>query len=193
MWDKLGPILGLAIGCYFIFFRKSAGNLMIRKQLEERTTPKAKEYQHQLKEMQLEGILHKIVEIAVMTVGVGFVLLSIPELFFPQARKYFTYLLVFFMLSLFAAVAAALVEFTLISRFLFRNVRKYTRERYGDWYQSVQNSSGSDKLNAVKSGPTDDPILHTLRKRATIYTVVCFVALFIIFLLVFYTIYRVTS
>lgn len=193
MWSKPGAIIGLVIGCCMIIFRKRYTGLIIRKQLEERATPKTRKYRRQLKEMQFEGILHKVTEIMAIVVGVGFILLSIPE-FFPQTEKYVRYFIGFFMLSFFAAGAAAFVEFTFISNFLLRNVRKYTRERYGDWYQSVQNSSGSDKLNALRNGePEEDPALHVLRKKAAIYTVVCFVTLFVIFLLAFYTIFRVTS
>jgi hypothetical protein len=192
MWDKLGAILELAVGCYLIFFCKRASALIIRKQLEERTTMKTKELRQQLKEMQLEGILHKILEVMAIVIGVGFVLLSISG-FFPQAKKYVAYLLGLFALSFFAAGAAALVEFLLLFRFLWRKVRKYNFDHRPPWHRSVQNSSGSDKLNITKSGPTDDPILRALEKKAIIYSIVCFIPLFAFFLFAFYIIYRVTS
>jgi len=192
MWDKLSAILELLIGCYLIFFRKKAASIIIRKQLEERTTLKTKEYQLQLKEMRLERILHKILEIMAIVIGMGFVLLSI-SVFFPQAKTYVAYSLGLFALSFFAAGASILVEFLLLFRFLWRKVRKYNVDHYPDWYRSVQNSSGSDRLSIVKNGPTDDPVLRALEKKAIIYSIVCFVPLFAFFLLAFYTIYRVTS
>lgn len=192
MWDKLSAILELAIGIYLIFFRKNFANITIEKQLKERKTPKSLEYQRQLKEMKGEGMLHIGIEVMSIVVGTGFVLLSISD-FFPQTNKYVTYLLGLFALSFFAAGAAALVEFLLLFRFLWRKVRKYTLDRYPDWHCSVKNSSGSDKLNTIRSGPTDDPVLRALEKKAIIYSIVCFIPLFAFFLLAFYTIYRVTS
>jgi hypothetical protein len=193
MWDKLGAIVGLLVGCCLILLRKRYTGLMIRKQLEERTTPKTRKYRQQLKEMKFEGTLHKVLEIAAIAVGVGFVLFSIPE-FFPQTERYVRYFIEFFILSFFAAGAAALVEFKFISHFLLRNVHKYTGERYGDSYRSLEISSESDKMDVLRNGgPKDDPVLHALRKKAAIHTVVCFVALFVVFLLAFYTIVRVTS
>jgi hypothetical protein len=192
MWDKLGAILGLAIGCYFIFFRKSVGNLMIRKQIEERTTPKALEYQQQLKAIKGEGILHKVIEVMLIVVGTGFLLLSISE-FFPQTNKYVRYLIGLFGLSFFSAIAATLVEFLFLFRFLGRKVRKYNLDHYPDWYWSVHKSSGTDKVSAARRGPKDDPVLRALEKKATIYSIVCFIPLFAFFLIAFYTIYRVTS
>ena len=191
-WDKFGAFIGLVIGICLVFFRKSFVNMIIQKQLEERTTPKTMKYRRQLKEVKGEGILHKGVEIMVIVVGTGFILLSISEIF-PQTNKYVTYFIGFFMLSLCAATATTLFEFLLLFRFLTRNVRKYTREHYGDRYLSAQNSSVSDKLNATSKEPTDDPVLRALRKRAAIYIVVCFIPLFAFFMLAFYTIYRVTS
>lgn len=192
MWDKLSAILELAIGIYLIFFRKNFANITIQKQLEEIKTPKALEHQRQLKAMNGEGILHKVLEIMAIVIGVGLVLLSISG-FFPQAKKYVAYVLGLFALSFFAAGAAALVEFLLLFRFLWRKVRKYTLDRYPDWHCSVQNSSGSDKFSAIRSGPTDEPVLRALEKKAIIHSIVCFIPLFAFFLLVFYTIYRVTS
>jgi len=192
MWDKLGAIVGLVIGCCMIIFRKSWADLFIQKQFEEHTTPKKIEYHQQMKEMKLEGILHKGLEIVSIAVGIFLILMSAAE-FFPQAGKYIGYFIAYSLLAFFAACAAGLIELKFIAPFLMRNIHKYTRERYGNWYRSVQNPSKSDKLNAVSDGPTDDPVLHALRKRATIYTIVCFVALFVIFLLAFYTIFRVTS
>ena len=192
MRDKIGAILGLVIGIYLIIDRKSFANTIIRKQLEENTTPKTLEYQRQLKAMNGEGMLHKVIEVMSIVVGTGFLLLSISD-FFPQTNKYVTYLIGLFALSFFAAGAATLVEFLLLFRFLWRKVRKYNLDHYPNWYRSVQNSSGSDKLSSVRSGPTDDPVLRALEKKAIIYSIVCFIPLFAFFLLAFYTIYRVTS
>jgi len=192
MWVKLGAIIWLIVGCYLILFRKSFVRLMLRKQLEERDTPKTRECLRQLKETKLEGMFHRGLEIALVVFGVLSILGSIPELFFPQGRKYFTYILVFFALSLFAGGAAALVEL-LLFRFLWRKVRKYTIERYPDLAESIEGSTGSDKLNAVRSVPRDDPVLRALERRAIIYSIVCFVPLYLIFMFVFYVIYRLTS
>lgn len=193
MWDKLGAIIWLIVGCCLILFRKSFVRLMLRKQLEERDTPKTREYLRQLKETKLEGMLHKGLEIALVVFGVLSILGSIPELFFPQGRKYFVYILGFFALSLFAGGAAALVELLLLFRFLWGKVRKYTIERYPDLSKSIEGSTGSEKLNAIRSVPRDDPVLRALERRAIIYSIVCFVPLYLIFMFVFYVIYRVTS
>lgn len=192
MWGKAGAIIGLFIGVCLIIFRKRVRSLYLKKHFEEHTTSKKIEYQKQMQEMKLEGIFHKGLEVVSVTAGMFIVLMSAAE-FFPQAGKYIGYFIAYSLLAFFAAGAATLVESLLLFRFLWKNVRKYVRERYGNWYRSVETSSGSDKLNAVRSGPTDDPVLHALRKRATIYSVVCFVALFVIFLLAFYTIFRITS
>jgi len=192
MWDKLGATIGLLIGICLIIFRKIFAGFIIQKQLEERATPKRKKYHQQLKEMKIEGILHKGLEVAAILVGVGFVLINIPE-FLPQAKKFVAYLLGFFVLSFLAAGAAVFVELITIFRFLWRNVRKYTRERYPDWSCNVKSSSGSDKLNAVSSGPIDDPVLQALQKKATIYSIISFVVLFAIFLVAFYIIFRLSS
>lgn len=192
MWDKLGSIIGLVIGICLILFRKGFGNIIVRKQLKERTTLKTMKNRWQLKDVKGEGILHKGIEIIVIVVGMGFILLSISELF-PQTNKYITYSIGFFMLSLCAATATILVEFLLLFRFLMRNVHKYTREHYGDRYRSVKNSSVSDKLNATSEETTNDPVLQALEKKAIIYSIVCFIPLFAFFLFAFYTIYRLTS
>jgi hypothetical protein len=192
MWNKLGAILGLTIGCCMIFFRKSYTGPIIRKQLEERTTPKTRKYRRQLKEMQFEGILHKVIEVMSIVVGSVFLLFSISD-FFPQTNKYVTYIIGLFFLSFFSAIAATLVEFLLLFRFLWRKVRKYNLDHYPDWYLSVQKSSGTDKLSAVRKGPKDDPVLRALEKKAIIYSIICFIPLFAFFLIAFYTVYRVTS
>jgi hypothetical protein len=192
MWDKFGALISLLSGVYLIFFRKSFANMIIQKQLEERKTPKALEHQRQLKAIKGEGMLHKGIEVMSIVVGTGFLLLSISEIF-PQTNKYVTYLLGFFALSLCAATASAFVELFLLFRFLWRKVHKYTLDRYPDWHCSVQKSSGTDKLSAIRNGPTNDPVLRALEKKAIIYSIVCFIPLFAFFMLVFYTIYRVTS
>jgi len=192
MWSKAGAIIGLFIGFCLIIFRKRVRSLYLKKHFEEHRTPKKIEYQKQMQEMKLEGIFHKGLEIVSVTAGMFLVLMSAAE-FFPQASKYIVYFIAYSLLAFFAAGAAALVGLTLLFGLLWKNVQKYARERYPDWYRSVKASSGSDKLNAVRSGPTDDPVLHALRKRATIHSVICFIALFVIFLFVFYTIFRVTS
>jgi len=189
MWDKLGTSVGLVIGVCLIIFKKRFADLIIRKQLEERVTPKRMGYHQQLKEMKFEGILHKGLEIAAIVFGAFVVLMSISK-FSPQVDKYIRYFIAYSMLAFFAACVAAFVEFLLLFRFLWRNVHGYARQRYGDWYQSVQ---GSDKLNAVSAGPTDDPVLRALQKKATIHSAVCFVVLFVIFLFAFFTIFRLTS
>lgn len=166
--------------------------MIIQKQLEERKTPKALEYQQQLKAINGGGMLHRGIEVMVIVVGTGFILLSISEIF-PQTNKYVKYLLGLFALSLCAATASAFVELFLLFRFLWRKVRKYNLDHYPDWYYSVQKSSGTDKLSTVRKGPKDDPILRALEKKAIIYSIVCFIPLFAFFMLAFYTIYRVTS
>lgn len=191
-WGKFSAIIGLVIGVYLIFFRKSFANITIRKQLEERKTPKALEYKRQLKAIKGEGILHKVIEGMSIVVGTVFLLLSISEIF-PQTNKYVTYIIGLLYLSFFSAIAAALVEFLLLFRFLWRKVRKYTLDRYPDWHCSVQKSSGTDKLSAIRDGPTRDPVLRALEKKAIIYSIICFIPLFAFFMLTFYTIYRVTS
>ena len=191
-WDKFGSFISLVIGVFLVFFRKKFVNMIIKKQLEERRTPKALEYQQQLKAIKGEGMLHKGIEVMAIVVGMGFILLSISELF-PQTKNYVRYLLGLFALSLCAATASAFVELFLLFRFLWRKVRKYNLDHYPDWYWSIQKSSGTDKLRAVRNGPTDDPVLRKLEKKAIIYSIVCFIPLFAFFLLVFYAIYRVTS
>ena len=191
-WDKFGSFISLVIGVFLVFFRKNFVNMVIKKQLKERKTPKALEYQQQLKAVRGEGILHKILEIMAIVVGTGFLLFSISEIF-PQTNKYVTYIIGLFALSFFAAAAAVLVEFFLLFRFLWRKVRKYTLDRYPDWHWSIQKSSGTDKLKAINNGPTNDPVLRALEKKAIIYSIVCFIPLFAFFMLAFYTIYRVTS
>lgn len=193
MWDKLGLIIWLVIGCSLIIFRKRVPALFIRKQFEERPTPKKTEYLRQLKEMKFEGVFQKVFEIVALAFGVFIVLGIIPELIFPQADKYIRYFIAYSMLSFFAACAAGLVELKFIAPFLTRDIRKHTQERYGNGYQSIQNGSGSDKLDTTKSEPTDDPVLRTLRRKAFIYLVVSFVVLFAIFVSAFYTIFIITS
>ncbi|KPL23607.1 MAG: hypothetical protein AMJ75_05775 [Phycisphaerae bacterium SM1_79] len=191
-WDKFGAIIGLVIGVYLILFRKNFANMIIQKQLEGRKTPKTLEYQQQLKAINGEGMLHKGIEIMAIVVGTGFLLLSISEIF-PQTNKYVKYLLGLFALSLCAATASAFVELFLLFRFLWRKVRKYTLDHYPDWHCSVQKSYGTDKLSAIRNGPTDDPVLRVLEKKAIIYSIVCFIPLFAFFMLAFYIIYKVTS
>jgi hypothetical protein len=192
MLEKPGAIIGLLIGACLIVFRKSFADLIIRKQLEEGATPRRAEYRRQLKEMKLEAILHKGLEIAAIAFGVLAVLISISELF-PQTQKYIHRFIIYFFLSFFAAGMAAIVELRFLFRFLWRRVRKYTIERYGDSYPSLHDSSASDKLNAIRAVLSDDPILRALERRAIIYTVVCFIPLFVIFLAAFCTIIRLTS
>jgi hypothetical protein len=192
MWDKLGAIVGLLIGISLIIFRKRFVHLMVRKQFEERTTPGTKEYRRQLKEMKLKGVLHKGLEIAAIAFGVLLVLISIPE-FFPAADKGIGYILEFLILSLFAGCAAAIVELLVLFRFLWRKVKGYTQERYGDLLQSGQESCEGDMVNAVRSIPTDDPVLRSLQRRAIMYTAICFGALYVVFLVALYTVIRVTS
>ena len=87
---------------------------------------------------------------------------------------------------------AALVELTLIFRFLWRNVRKYIQDRDNlSW--TVQNSSGGDRLNAVSAGRSDDPVLRSLQKKAIVYSIICFIPLYVFFLFAAYAIIRVTS
>ncbi|UCC22581.1 MAG: hypothetical protein JSW23_00460 [Planctomycetota bacterium] len=191
MWDKLGVIVGLLIGINLIIFRKRFVRIMVRKQLDERTTPRTKEYRHQLKEMKLEGVLHKGLEIAAIVFGVLLVLMSIPE-FFPAADEVVSYILEFLILSLFAGCAAAIVELLVLFRFLWRKVKGYTQELYDDSLQSVQGSCGSDIPSAVRSVPTDDPVLRGLQRRAIVYTVICFTGLYVVFLVALYAIIRLT-
>lgn len=192
MWNKFGALIGLVIGIYLIFFRKNFRNMIIKKQLEEIKTPKALEYKRQLKAIKGEGILHKVIEGMSIIVGTVFFLFSISEIF-PQTNKYVRYIIGLLYLSFFSAIAAALVEFLLLFRFLWRKVRQYNINQYPDWYWSFQKSSGTDKLNAVRNGPKDDPVLRALEKKAIIYSIICFIPLFAFFMLVFYTIYRITS
>jgi len=192
MWDKLGAIVGLVIGVCLIIFRKRVRSLYLKKQFEEHTTPKRIVYQQQMKEMKLEGIFYKALEIISIAVGVLLILMSAAE-FFPQADQYIGYFIAYSLLAFFAACAAGLVELKFIAPFLMRNIHKYTRERYDNWYQSVQSPSKNDKLNAVRSEPTDNLVLRALQRKAFIYLVVCFVVLFVILLFAFYTIFILTS
>lgn len=192
MWEQLGAIVALLLGINLIIFRKRFVRIMVRKQLEERITPRTKEYRRQLKEMKLEGVLQKGLEIAAIIFGVLLVLMSIPK-FFPTADKIVGYFLEFLILSLFAGCAAAIVELLVLFRFLWRKVKTYSQERYGDLLQHVQCSSQSDMLSAVRSMPTDDPVLRRLKRRAIVYTMVCFGALYVVFLVTLYTVTRVTT
>jgi len=190
MWDELGTILGLVIGCCLIVFRKKVVDFIIRKQLKEQATPKAEEYHRKVKETKFEGILHKVLEISSIVFGVFLILAGISEFFPPQATKYVIGLPV---AAFFAAGVAAFVELKFIFHFLWKDVREYTRNHYRILHQSIQNSSGTDKINAASSEPTDDPILHALQRKAIIYSVICFIPLFLIILFAFCAIYRLTS
>lgn len=145
-----------------------------------------------MKEMKLEGIFYKVLEIISIAVGVLLILMSAAE-FFPQADPYIGYFIAYSLLAFFAACAAGLVELKFIAPFLMRNIHKYSREHYDNWYQSIQGPSQNDKLNTVRSEPTDDPVLRSLQRKASIYLVVCFVVLFVILLFAFYTIFILTS
>jgi len=193
MQDKLVQIFGILLGVCLIIFRKKLFRLLIKKQLEEKPTQKKTEYLNQIKEMKFEGVLQKGLEILAIILGSFLVIFNTIKLFFPALDRYALYLLRIFAISPFAAGLAILVEYILIFRFLWRKVHKYTQAQYPDWYSSVQNSSGSDKVNAVGAGPTDDPALLMLQKRAGINTLVIFVALFIIFIAVIYTVIEATN
>ena len=193
MWniaDKSGEILGLVIGCGLIVFRKRFSRLLIQKQLEERETLEINEDLQQIKEMKLEGFLQKGPEIMALVIGICILILNLPRLFLPQNQggEYFRYVLLLIAASPFAAGLAILVEYTLMFRFLWRKVHRYAQAQYPDWHSRVNSSFGADKVNAVRAGPTDDPVLRTLQKRAGIYSLVCFVALFVIFLFALYVI-----
>ena len=192
MWDKPGALIGLLIGISLIIFRKRVRSLCLKKHFEEHTTPKKIEYQQQMQEMKLEGIFHKGLEIVSIAAGMFLVMMSAAK-FFPQLGKYIGYFIAYSLVGFFAACAAALVELKFFFHFLWRHVRQYTIDRYGDSYPSLHNSSGSDKLNAISALPRDDPTLRALERKAIIYSIVCFIPLFVIFLAAFYTIFRVTS
>lgn len=185
----------LVFGICLIILRKRFPSFLIRKNLDEIATPRAKKGRRdlqQLKEMKLEGVLYKTLEIAAIIFGVLLILISISE-FFPKTEKYIDSVIVYFMLSLFAAGAASIVELIFIFPFLWKKVRKYTLDRDGILSQNVQNSSGTDKINAAMSGPTDDPVLRALQRKAIIYSIICFVPLFLIVLFAFCTLYILTS
>jgi len=144
-----------------------------------------------LKEMKLEGILRKGLEIISIAFGVLLVLMSISE-FFPQTGNYIGYFIAYFLLAFFAACVTGLIELRFIAPFLMRGICKYTQERESlSW--TVQHSSGSDGPHAMNTGPTDDSMLRSLQRKFLIYLVVSFVVLFAIFLSAFWTIFRLTS
>lgn len=194
MWDRLGGIVGLLIGTCCILFRKSISRLFIRKQIEEGASQRAKKTKEsfqKLKEMKLEGILRKGLEIISIAFGVLLVLMSISE-FFPQTGNYIGYFIAYFLLAFFAACVAGLIELKFIAPFLMRDIRKYTQER-DNWPWIVKHSSGSDSPHAMNTGPTDDSMFRSLQRKFLIYLVVSFVVLFVIFLSAFCTIFRLTS
>lgn len=192
MWDKLGAIILLVIGCCLILFRKRIGPLYMRKHFEEQKTPKRIEYHSRLKEMKFEGVLLKGLEIAAIIFGIFIILMGTSK-FFPQADKYIRYFITYFMLTFFAACVAAIIELKFIAPFLMRDVRKYTQDNYGISNHSVQNNPKSDKLNTTKSASTEDPVLRALRRKSFIYLIISFVALFTTFASVFYAVFIVTS
>ena len=109
MPDKPNAILLLLIGACLVVFRKRFADLMIRKQVEETATTKRIQYRRQLKEMKLEGILHKVLETAVIVFGTLLLLISVSE-FLPQTNKFITCFIAYSMLSFFAGCVAAFVE-----------------------------------------------------------------------------------
>jgi hypothetical protein len=191
MWHKPYAIILLLIGAGLLIFRKRFADLIIRQQLENMATPKSIQSRQQLKEMKLEGSLHKFLEIAAIVFGTLVLLISVSR-FFPQTKKYIIYILTYSMLSFLAGCVAALIELKFLFRFLWRRVRQYTIDRYGDSCPGLHSSSASDKLNAIRAVPRDDPILRALERKAIIYSIVCFIPLFVIFLAAFYTIFRLT-
>jgi hypothetical protein len=192
MLDRPGYIIGVLIGSCLIIFRKRIAEIIIRKQLEDRATPNRMEYRLQLKEAKLEGILYKVIEIAATVFGIVLILMSISKLF-PKIDRYILYFLAYAMLTLFAAAVAIVTEVSLLFRFLWKNVRKYVNDRYGLSYQNVQNSYITDIRDAVNKEMANDPVLRALQKRATVNTIICFIPLFIIFVFVFFMIFRLTN
>jgi len=200
MRENLEGIILMVIGCCLIIFRKGVAELFIRKQIIEREelvgeetpkTKKVKEDFQKLKEMKLEGVLHKGLEIVSIAAGIFLILMSAAE-FFPQAGKYIGYFIAYFLLAFFAACAAGLVELEFIAPFLMRGINKYKKERDNQsWI--AKHSSGSDGPDDINTGPINDPILRSLQRKFLIYLVVSFVVLFAIFLSAVYTIFILTS
>jgi len=191
--DKIGAIIGLMIGIFLIIFRKKFPDLLIRKQLGERATPraeKAKRNLKQLEEIGLKGVLHRTLEIVPIILGVFLILMGISEFFPAHATKYIIGLPV---AAFFAAIIAAFFELEFLFPFLWKDVQKYIRDYHGILHQDIQTSSGTDKIKAAMSGPTDDPTLCALQRKAVIYSVICFIPLFLIILFAFHVIYILTS
>jgi hypothetical protein len=191
MIENPGAIICLLIGGSLIVFRRGFADLIIQKQLEEGTTPERVEYSLKLKEMKFKRILHKGLEIVSIVFGIVLILMSISELL-PKIDKYIRYFLTYAILTFFAAAVAILAEVFLLFRFLWKNVRKYVRDRYGEGYQNVKSLCKTNMPNAVNT-EMNGPVLRALQRKAAIYTVICFIPLFIIFLIAFCTLFLLTS
>lgn len=191
MQYKLIAIIGLVVGLCLIIFRKKLRNRYLRKHFEEKLAPKKLEYRQQWEEMELEGILHKGLELVAIVFGVFVILMSISELFTPVG-KYIRYFITYSILTFFAACVSILIEFKLLSSFLLRNVHNYYQEHYGNSHQ-WNKLFGSVKINASNSEAKHDRVLRNLQKKATVKSIICFVPLFTIILSIFLFIFIATN
>lgn len=192
MWDKLGAIIMLVIGCCLILFREKTSSLYIRKHFEGQRTPKRIKYKNQLKEMKFEGVLFKGLEITAVILGIFIVILGIFK-FSQQADKYIRYFTVYFMLILFAACVAALIELKYIAPFLMKDVHKYTQDNHVILNNRIQNNPKSGGPDVTKGTSEEDSVLRALQKKSFIYLIVSFMVLFTTFAFIFYAIFMVTS
>jgi len=192
-WDihTLGWIGGIVLGISLIILRKRLSRAWWIGALKK-AKPKGRDMMEQLEKTGFERAIQQVEEIAILVFGLTLVIFGLSE-FVPSLEKYVYYGFTFFVLSIFAAGGAFIVIFFLLP-VLTKKLNQYRKEHFADSLLRSHSGSVSERLGMIKpSQQMDDPILRKLQIKAAICTGVCFVTLFIIFLLVFYTIYRVTS
>ena len=185
--DNLIEIIGISVGLILIVFRRDFAAGIIQKQITESDSQKARDASEILKEKKLGKQVSKYMEIVPVIFGVFLILMGASG-FFPEKAIYMIGIPV---MVFFAAGAAGVVEFALCARFLMKDVRKYIQDVYPE-YDSIQRVSREKEYDAL-SDPENDPILKALRKKAVISLIHCFVILFVVFIFLFYAIYRLTN
>ena len=192
-WDihTLGWIGGIVLGIGLIVFRKRISRGWWAGAIKK-VKPKDRDIAEQLETVGYERTIQKVEEIAILVFGLTIVIFGLCE-FVPSLNKYVHYGFTFFVLSIFAAGGAFIVIFFLLP-VLTKKLNQYRKEHYAESYLRARSGSVLERLGMIKSSQLmDDPILRKLQIKAAICTGACFVALYVIFMFAFYTIYRVTS
>lgn len=191
-FEQLLSIGELVLGILLILCRKRFSQVWLKSQIGKLKPPE-KEALAQVSELGYKGVLLKVEEIGLLVVGLVFVASSLSHLFFPRVESFVADVSIAIVLAVFAAGGAILIML-LILPLVWRKVNDYLNEKYAELYLQSKSRSLMEKHYAAKSiKQIDDPVLHKLQKKATIYTAICFSVLFVMILFAIWMIIRATK